>query len=109
MITYIKDMIFYDLKNVPFLRHLFSEINNWKSHLGKLEEGSVSPYFPSMMLGEKTQFHFDRNVALSIVFVESGGGGGVGRGRSGRPYTTPLLTILRLETQPFTILLDHQT
>jgi hypothetical protein len=53
IIKYIKDMIFYDLKNVPFLRHLFSEINNWKRHLGKLEEGSVSPYFPSMMLGGK--------------------------------------------------------
>ena len=41
IIKYIKDMIFYDLKNVPFPRHLFSEINNWKSHLEKLEGGGV--------------------------------------------------------------------
>jgi hypothetical protein len=56
----IKDMIFYDLKRpqkrIPFPRHLFAEINNWENHLGKLEEGSVSPYFPSMMLGRKLNF-----------------------------------------------------
>jgi hypothetical protein len=58
IIKYIKDMIFYDLKNMLFPRHLFSEINNWRSYLGKLEEGSVSPYFPSMMPGGKNSILF---------------------------------------------------
>jgi hypothetical protein len=40
---------------------------NWKSHLEKQEEGSVSPYqFPSVMMGEKIPMYviLIRNVAF---------------------------------------------
>ena len=69
---------------------------NWGSHLGRLEEGSLSPYFPSVMLGGKNP------IALSLRKVLCRLGGGVATPPS--PQATPLLTILRVETQ--TLLLD---
>ena len=69
----------------------FRKLNNWKSHLGKLEEGSVLPYFPSMIAGRKKpnfilieMLHLDRIVALLWRW----GGGGGGGGRSSRHYAT---------------------
>jgi hypothetical protein len=67
IIKYIKYIIFYDLKNVPFPRHLFSEINQlekspWKTGGGVHEAG------------RKKKFNLDRNVALRMVFVAIRGG-----------------------------------
>jgi hypothetical protein len=59
IIKYINDMIFYDIKNVPFPRHLFLEINQLEKSLWKTGGGvHAVTFFPSMMLGGKNPISF---------------------------------------------------
>jgi hypothetical protein len=52
-------MIFYDIKNVPFPRHLFLEINQLEKSLWKTGGGvRAVTFFPSMMLGGKNPISF---------------------------------------------------
>ena len=59
IIKYINDMSFYDIKNVPFPRHLFLEINQLEKSLWKTGGGvRAVTFFPSMMLGGKNTISF---------------------------------------------------
>jgi hypothetical protein len=66
-IKYINDMILYQIFG------LGTKWIAWKSHIGKLEEGSVSPYFPSVrdVGGSKSQCDFDLKFSFSKLYYFS--------------------------------------